>query len=84
MLENGIIEGSTSPWSAPAILVPRKSLDGKPIYRLCVDFRALNTVMQYDTPLPVFEESFDASREQVFFCHRLQHRVLADSYSRGS
>jgi hypothetical protein len=42
MLQKGIICPSTSPWSAPALLVPKKSLDGKPKYRFCVDFMALN------------------------------------------
>jgi hypothetical protein len=44
MLNKGIIEESSSPWSATAILVPKKSQDGKPKYRFCVDFRALNAV----------------------------------------
>ena len=58
MLAKGVIRESSSPWSAPAILVPKKSADGKPKYRFCVDFRALNAVTKFDPYcLPVFEES---------------------------
>jgi hypothetical protein len=58
MLDQGIIRPSTSLWSAPAILVPKKSPDGKPRYRSCVDFRALNVVMKFEPyPLPIFEET---------------------------
>ena len=58
MLDKGVIRESNSPWSAPAILVPKKSLDGKPKFRFCVDFRALNSVTKFDTyPLPIFEET---------------------------
>jgi len=58
MLHKGVIEPSSSPWTAPAILVPKKSADGKPKYRLCVDFRELNKVTQFDNyPLPIFEET---------------------------
>jgi len=58
MLRKGVIRESNSPWAAPAILVPKKSPDGKPKYRFCVDFRALNSVTKFDPyPLPVFEES---------------------------
>jgi hypothetical protein len=35
MLNKGIIVESNSPWSALAILVHKKSLDGRPKYRLC-------------------------------------------------
>ena len=57
MLERGVIKESSSPWAAPAVLVPKKSVDGKPKYRFCVDFRALNPVTKFDSyPLPVFEE----------------------------
>ena len=49
MLKKGVIEPSFSPWSAPAILVPKKSSDGRPNYRVCVDFRVLNQVTQFDS-----------------------------------
>jgi len=55
MLQRGVIRESSSPWSAPALLVPKKSVDGKPKYRFFVDFRALNSVTKFDSyPLPVF------------------------------
>ena len=58
MLDKGVIRSSNSPWLAPAILVPKKSPDGTPKYRFCVDFRALNSVTKFDTyPIPVFDEA---------------------------
>ena len=58
MLDKGIIRASSSPWSAPAILVPKKTADGKQKYRFCVDFRALKATKKLDPyPLPVFEET---------------------------
>jgi hypothetical protein len=58
MLKKGAIRESKSPWSPPAILVPKKSLDGTPKFRFCVDFRALNAVTIFDSyPLPTFEET---------------------------
>jgi hypothetical protein len=58
MLKKGVIQKSHSPWSAPAILVPKKSLDKKPKYRFCVDFRALNAVTKFDPyPLPDLEHN---------------------------
>jgi hypothetical protein len=44
MLKIEVIGDSNSPWNAPAIPVPKKSLVGRPKYRICVDFRALNAV----------------------------------------
>jgi hypothetical protein len=44
MLERGVITSCASPWVAPVILVPKKSVDGTPKYRFCTDFRALNAV----------------------------------------
>jgi len=58
MLRKDVIRHSTSPWSAPAILVLKRSPDGKPKFRFCVDFRAVNSVTKFDSyPLPVFEET---------------------------
>jgi hypothetical protein len=58
MLDKGIIRPRKSPWSAPAILVPKKSADGTHKFRFCVDFRALNSVTKYDTyPISVFDEA---------------------------
>jgi hypothetical protein len=44
MLAKGVITPCASPWAAPVILVPKKSLDGTPRYRFCTDFRGLNSV----------------------------------------
>jgi hypothetical protein len=68
MLKKGVIEPSSSPWSAPSILVPKKSPDGRPKWRFCVDYRALNKVTQFDTyPLPVFEETVSTLHGSRYF-----------------
>jgi len=68
MLEKGVIRESSSPWSTSAILVPKKSVDGKPKYRFCVDFRALNSVTKFDSyPLPVFEETTSTLHGSKYF-----------------
>lgn len=49
MLRDDIVEPSSSPWSSPILMVPRK--DGG--YRFCIDFRRLNKVTQKDAyPIP--------------------------------
>jgi len=58
MLDQDVVRENNSPSSAPAILVPKRSLDGKPRYRFYVDFRALNSVTKLDSyPLPLIEET---------------------------
>mgnify|MGYP003623227161 CR=1 FL=1 len=37
MLKKGIIVESASPWNHPIVMVKKKSRDGTPKYRLCVD-----------------------------------------------
>ena len=54
MLENNIIQKSTSPWSFPIILVRKK--DGS--IRFCVDYRRVNNVTKKDAyPLPRIDDT---------------------------
>ena len=65
MEERGVICRSSSPWSSPILLVPKK--DGT--YRFCADFRALNDVTKTEIfPLPSIRECLDSLCGSVRSC----------------
>ena len=64
MLQNDIIEPSSSPWASNVVLV-RKADNS---LRFCVDYRKLNLLSVKDSyPLPRIDTSFDALGEAKFF-----------------
>ena len=64
MLENDIIKPSSSPWSSPVLLVPKK--DGS--FRFCIDFHRLNDVTVKDAyPIPRVDDTLAALGGAQFF-----------------
>ena len=64
MLQNKVIEPSTSPYNFPIIVVPKK--DGKK--RICVDFRELNKITEdIKYPLPVISDIINSLNNQKIF-----------------
>ena len=64
MLEAGVIRESHSSWSAPIVVVS-KGDGGK---RLCMDFRALNTITRtYVWPMPSAKDIFAKLGKAKFF-----------------
>ena len=64
MLDLGVIEPSTSPYSSPVVLVRKKDES----CRFCIDYRALNKVIVFDAePIPDVEDLFTRLADKHFF-----------------
>jgi hypothetical protein len=69
LLRDGIIEESTSPWSSPILVVPKKmDASGQQKCRLVVDYRKLNDKTVGDAyPLPDITEILDQLGQAKYF-----------------
>jgi transposase InsO family protein len=66
--DKGIISPSVSPWSAPVVLVKKKTSSGEIKYRFCTDFRSLNAVTKIDVyPLPLINETLEQLGQSKYF-----------------
>lgn len=64
LLENGFIEPAASPWASNVVLVRKK--DGS--YRMCVDYRQLNSITYKDSyPLPHIDTCLGSMNGAVWF-----------------
>ena len=64
MLQQGIVQPSTSPWSSPVVMVKKR--DGT--WRFCIDYRKLNAVTHQDAyPLPRIDETLDSLAGSTYF-----------------
>ena len=53
MIERDVVEPSSSEWSSPIVIVPKK--DGS--LRVCMDFRKVNAISQFDAyPMPRIDD----------------------------
>ena len=69
LVEDGIVTPSESPWNSPLLIVPRRvGPDGKPKWRMVVDFRKLNEKTIGDAhPLPDITGILDQLGQSKYF-----------------
>lgn len=68
LIENDLIEPSTSSYNSPLLIVPKKTSDGTQKFRMCIDYRSLNKKVTADKfPLPRMEEIFDGLGKAKYF-----------------
>ena len=69
MLSQGIIQNSTSPWSSPIWIVPKKmDASGKKKWRLVIDYRKLNEhTIDNKYPLPNINDMLDKLGKRQYF-----------------
>ena len=60
MLDQGIIEESSSPWMTPAVFVNKKSGE----LRICIDYRELNKKSTKDPCLYLMKSKIDLQEPQ--------------------
>lgn len=63
LLDKGLIRESSSPWSSPTVLVSKKTGG----YRLCIDFRKVNSVTQkHAYPAPMIEHILNQTKNAFY------------------
>lgn len=68
MIKQGIAEPSVSAWNAPVLLVPKKGSSELKDYRLVIDYRKLNDVVEEDKfPIPGIDAILDGLGEAKVF-----------------
>lgn len=69
LLDQGIIQPSTSPWNSPVWVVPKKAdASGLKKWRMVIDYRGLNDLIVTDKyPLPSIEHILDQLGEAKYF-----------------
>lgn len=70
MLDDDIIEPTNSDWNSPILLVPKKGDNNDRKWRLVIDYRKINSVIQNDKfPLPHITEILDSLSGAMYFTH---------------